>query len=90
MGENLDKNLEHLEIYICRGFGGGAPDAIEFMEIGVEKSMETGNFWIVLMEILPFFQFFTEFDQIFRENCTKNLGKYGHLHLKGVGGGEAT
>ena len=49
-GENLDKNLE---ICICRGFGGGnpPPDASEFMEIWVEKSME----------ILPFFQFFKEF-----------------------------
>ena len=34
-------NLENWEICICRGFGGGAPDACEFLEIWVEKSMET-------------------------------------------------
>ena len=48
-GENLDKTLENLEICICRGFGGGALDACEFME--------SCNFWIVLMVILPFFNF---------------------------------
>ena len=32
-GENLDKNLENFKLCICRGFGGGAPDASEFMEI---------------------------------------------------------
>ena len=59
-GEYLYKNLEHLEICICLGFGGGAelPDASEFLEIWVEKSMETCDFWIVLMEFLPFFSNF--------------------------------
>ena len=46
--------------------------------------METGNFWIILMEFLPFFQFY----RIFLGNCANNLGKYGHMHLYGVRGPE--
>ena len=80
-GENLGKNLENLEISICRGFRAGAepPDTSEFMQIWLEKSMETSNFWIVRMEILPFFKIFKECYRIFRENCAKDLGKYGHM-----------
>ena len=51
----LDINLENLEIWICRRFGGRSPtEASEFIEIWVEISMETGNFCIVLMEFLRF------------------------------------
>ena len=38
--------------------GAEPPDASEFLEMWVEKSMETGDFWIVLMEFFPFFQIF--------------------------------
>ena len=57
-GENLETNWENLEICISRGFGGGAPGSSEFIEIRVEKSKETLNFRIVLMEFLAFFHIF--------------------------------
>ena len=43
------------------------PDAGEFMEIWVEKSMETCNFCIVLMELLSFFNFLKNFIEFFAE-----------------------
>ena len=64
--------------------GAEPPEASEFMDSWVEKSMEICNFWIVLMEFLPFFKFLKEFYRIFRGNCANNLGKYGHMHLYGV------
>ena len=60
-GENLDKNLENLEMCICTVSGAEPPDASEFMEIWVEKSMENWNIWIVLMENLHFSKFLKNF-----------------------------
>ena len=52
--------------------------------------MEICNLWIVLPEILPFFNFLKEFYRIFRENCANNLGKYGRsdAFVGGSGGGK--
>ena len=44
LGENLGKNLDILEIWIYSGSGAESPDASEFLEIWVEKSMENWNF----------------------------------------------
>ena len=55
--QNLGNNLENLEMCIC-GSGAESPDASEFIEIWVEKSMKTCYFSIVLIEILPFFPIF--------------------------------
>ena len=38
------KTSEKLDICICRGFRGGAPEAIEIIKIIFEKSMETCKF----------------------------------------------
>ena len=68
IGENLDRNLENLEICIYTGFlGRRLPDASEFIEIVVEKSMKTSNFCIVLNEFLPFFQFLKNFIEYFAD-----------------------
>ena len=40
-GANLDKNLENVETCISRGSRGEPPVASEFLDIWVEKSMET-------------------------------------------------
>ena len=61
--------------------GAEPPDANEFMEIWEEKSMETCNFWKILMEILASFQFFQEVYGIFPENCAITLGNYENMHL---------
>ena len=56
------KNLENAFV---GGSGAELPDASEFLEIWVEKSMETCNFLIVLMEIFPFFSFLGRFIEFF-------------------------
>ena len=60
-GENLDKNLE---ICICKGFGSGAEPPNQKNQ-WIEKSMETCNYLIVLMKILPFFNFLKNFIEFF-------------------------
>ena len=58
------RNLRNMHWSKVRG--GRAPSNVrEFMEIWVEKLMETFNFWMVLMEILPFFNFFKNFIEFF-------------------------
>ena len=37
------------------------------------------------MENLPVFIIFWKFYRTFRENSGKNLGKFGNIHLEGVG-----
>ena len=66
-GENQDKIQKIYKYAFVGGSGGGAPppDDSEFMEIRVEKSMETCNCCIVLMEFLPFFKFFNNFIEYF-------------------------
>ena len=61
--------------------GAEPPDANEIMEIWVERSMETCNFWKILMEILASLQFFQQVYGIFPENWARTLRKYEHMHL---------
>ena len=49
------KKLRKLRnMHSSRVRGAEPSDASEFLEIWVEKSMETNSFWIVLIEFLPF------------------------------------
>ena len=50
------RKFRNMHLYGIGGRNPPPPDDSEFMEIWVEKSMKTWNFWIVLMEIFPFFQ----------------------------------
>ena len=48
--------------------------------------METCNFWIVIMEYLPFFQNFLKFYRIFGENLEKNFENLEIYIGRGFGG----
>ena len=67
-GENLDKNLDNLEIFICRGFGGGAPRRSRNYGNLSRKINGKLKFWIVLMENFAIFsKFLKNFIEFFVE-----------------------